>query len=181
MNIILDMDGVIVNFIEGACRVSGKDYKELYRNWPPNEYRLEAVFNMNIADLWANIDKEDSHFWSTLNQYEWSRSLYEKLKEYGSLFFLTSPSNHPPSLAGKLEWLHHFTGDNKCRNYLMGSPKFLCGKPENVLIDDSDANIESFKQAGGNAILFPQPWNKLNSYKNDKVEYVLSQMKALRM
>jgi hypothetical protein len=62
----------------------------------------------------------------------------------------------------------------------MGSPKFLCAKPDNILIDDSDKNCNSFIKAGGKAILVPQPWNNQYSFKGPKVPYVMAQFDNLK-
>jgi hypothetical protein len=59
---------------------------------------------------------------------------------------------------GKVHWLQQFF-DPRFRRYMLGSHKHLMAKPGVVLIDDSDAKCEKFIEAGGGAILFPQPWN----------------------
>ena len=47
------------------------------------------------------------------------------------------------------------------RDYLFApshQKQLLAGK-NRILIDDSQRNVEQWKQAGGRAVLVPQPWN----------------------
>jgi hypothetical protein len=39
------------------------------------------------------------------------------------------------------------------------APKRLLAKPDHVLIDDKDSNVEEFIKDGGRAYMPPQPWN----------------------
>ena len=45
------------------------------------------------------------------------------------------------------------------RDYFVGAPKQFCARPGAVLIDDFDDNCVAFREHGGRAIVFPQPWN----------------------
>ena len=40
--------------------------------------------------------------------------------------------------------------------------KHFCARPDALLIDDSDHNVEAFLAHGGQAILVPRPWNPLH-------------------
>ena len=180
MNILLDMDGVLANFVRGCCRACGRDDSKIIETWPPEEWNLDVVLKMPIEELWKYVNEGGSNFWATLDEYEWAKELYVECKKRADVYFLTAPSTHPLSLAGQLEWIYKFTGDSSHKNYLMGSPKFLCAKPDNVLIDDSDKNCNNFIKAGGKAILVPQPWNKQYSFKGPKVQYVMDQFDNLK-
>lgn len=180
MNVLLDMDGVLCNFVKGCCRLFGLDEQKTLSKWAPNEYRVDSVFGITEEQLWEKINDEKDRFWATLDEYEWSRKLYEECQKFGNVYFLTAPSTLSASLAGKAEWMQKFTGNSKFRDYLVGSPKFLCAKEDNVLIDDSDKNCDSFRDAGGRTVLFPQPWNTLHGYKGSKIEHVISEMNKLK-
>ena len=45
------------------------------------------------------------------------------------------------------------------RDLALISDKDLLAKPTRVLVDDSPENVASFLAAGGEACMFPQPWN----------------------
>jgi 5'(3')-deoxyribonucleotidase len=52
------------------------------------------------------------------------------------------------------------------------SHKELLADDDSCLIDDDEKNIKAFREAGGNALLFPQPWNGHETPLNP-VRYVL--------
>ena len=41
-----------------------------------------------------------------------------------------------------------------------------------LLIDDNDTNVDRFRERGGRAILFPQPWNRNHSLAEDRMSYL---------
>lgn len=179
MNILLDMDGVLCNFVGGCCKVLNKNEQKVLQDWPINQYDVEPVFGVTTEQLWTAINSGGKDFWANLEEYSWAKELYKECQNYGNVYFLTSPSIDPQSLAGKLEWIQKFTGNPSPRNYLMGSPKFLCAKLDNVLIDDSDENCDKFKSANGTAILFPQIWNRFHLYKNASMEHTLRKLEMV--
>jgi hypothetical protein len=61
------------------------------------------------------------------------------------------------------------------RDFLIGPSKHLLAKPDVALIDDRHGNVRSFREHGGRAVLFPQPWNA-NHHVEDRLPYVMSQM-----
>tara|TARA_B100000700_G_C14367978_1_gene544625 strand:+ start:90 stop:317 length:228 start_codon:yes stop_codon:yes gene_type:complete len=54
---------------------------------------------------------------------------------------------------------------------MLGSHKHLLAKPDVVLIDDSDEKCRKFIEAGGHAILLPQPWNANHGLVDPEKEY----------
>jgi hypothetical protein len=81
---------------------------------------------------------------------------------------LTSPSKDPAAAAGKTRWLQSVFGRD-FRSYLIGPDKQSCARPGAVLIDDRDENCDSFRQAGGRAIVFPQRWNSGHAHRTEWV------------
>ena len=93
----------------------------------------------------------------------------ESLVGQENVCLLTSPTIDPDCLAGKLEWIHEFTPKWLHRQYLVGPCKQFCAHPEALLIDDSDKNVNKFRDWGGQAVLVPRPWNTnhtLNTMEN---------------
>jgi len=76
---------------------------------------------------------------------------------------LSSPSDLPACVEGKVEWLHRFTRNPRYKDFMLGRRKYLCAAPGRILVDDSQHNIDAFRKAGGEGIVFPQPWNSLRS------------------
>lgn len=152
--ILLDMDGVISNFVDEVIATFGWDMKhDDYTSWAYHQ-------QMGLSDerFWARIDSE---FWGRIRPYPWARRLVSEMRDMGEVIFATSPSLDPESLSAKVRWLRkHELMYQKWNEFMIGPHKHLMAKPGVILIDDSDANVAKFRAAGGTAILFPQPWNE---------------------
>lgn len=175
--IYLDLDGVCTNFIESAIRVNSLDYKTTVDIWK-RDYRgvfsAFKVFGISNSTFWKNIEKSGEEFWSLMEPYSWFTNLYKELSKQGKVYFLTSPSQSPNSLSGKLKWLQtQFNGGFK--DYVITPNKELLANGNTILIDDYPKNIEKFNKAGGKGVLFPQFWNSMEDIV-DKVEYILKQL-----
>jgi len=170
--ILLDMDGVIANFVKGAAEVFNTTYEELLDELKPEEWTIEFALermgkikaeNITLA-FWERIEQEGEKFWSELPMFPEAKELYEFLFTLtDNVFFCTSPSYKSTCVAGKLKWLQKHFGGNTCRNYVFtpAENKMLLANKYTILIDDSDKNIKAFKQAGGVGILYPRKWNSL--------------------
>ena len=153
----MDMDGVLVDFTRPA--LAKFDRLSAYDDWPPGEYDIEGVAGVPQDEFWKVLDSAGPEFWAGLPALPWALKLcYLVRNKVGAFHIATSPSRAPASSMGKVHWLQKFF-DPKFRRYMLGSHKYLMAKPGVVLIDDSDEKCEKFVEAGGNAILFPQPWN----------------------
>jgi 5'(3')-deoxyribonucleotidase len=180
-NILLDMDGVMVDFVGAAIKVCGFSVEDCFRDWPPGEYDVIKALHVEKKDFWEKIESKGEELWANLSSYPWARSLYDGCSKLGNVFFLTKPTIDPKSASGKVIWMQKFLGGQfEARKYLMGPSKHLCGKPGNILIDDYEYNIDTFREAGGQAILFPQHWNKRHHQADDvRCELVLRELESL--
>jgi 5'(3')-deoxyribonucleotidase len=160
MNILLDMDGVICDWIGAACRAFKADPEDVIKVQPSGTFGIEIALGITRDELWKHLDSIGEKFWAEdIKPYPWASQLYAACLKLGPVYILTSPSTHVVSCAGKIKWLRNFTGNDKFRDYVLTTHKHLLAKPENILIDDDDEKVSSFREAGGNAILFPQQWN----------------------
>lgn len=95
-----------------------------------------------------------------------------------NVFILSASTGNPDFNAAKEkwinenlpEWLHNQTIFTKCKS--------CCAAADALLIDDSPANTVSFRQAGGQAVLFPRPWNKFY-FVVDPAQYVFKVLENL--
>jgi hypothetical protein len=60
---------------------------------------------------------------------------------------------------GKLRWIERHMEERWLRRYIFTPVKEAFARPGVVLIDDCDANVTAFRDAGGRAVLVPRPWN----------------------
>ncbi len=150
--ILLDMDGVCCDFMSAANAA-------LYLDMVWSRYDAYHDYGVSDGEFWRLIDDGGSTFWSEMAEYPWFWDLYCRCCECAAnVVFCTTPSLDPRSLQGKLEWLQTRLGATFDR-YVFTKYKHLLAQPGVVLIDDNEGNVETFRKAGGGAILFPQPWN----------------------
>ena len=175
------MDGVLVDFVSAAMDVHGETY--VPSEWPAGVWDVVKVLNardhisLTTRQFWKNID-ETYGFWRKLRPLSTANELLNVVAATNLPWSIsTSPSRHPNSSSGKVEWLQQFFGDG-FRDYMLGPNKHLLANPETVLIDDGTHNVNAFREAGGHAILFPQPWNENHAITN-KVEHVRRELTAL--
>ena len=172
MKITLDLDGVLGNFVNAAAKLLNF-HPGLVKRWD----FYEDVGTTKDA-FWAAIHAQGAKFWDDIEPYPWCFALYRICRGVSPTIVLTSPSDHESSPQGKVLWLkkHLYLKPNQ---YLLGAAKEFCAHPETVLIDDSDANCEKFREHGENAILFPQPWNENRQYAADNMSYTLEKLAEL--
>ena len=156
MTIYLDMDGVVSDAHQAFLKAMGRE--DLIKDYPAGEFNVDKVAGVSLTTMWRKVAAAGRKLWSRMRKMPWADELYEKLKEIGDVVFLTSPSQDPECLAGKLEWLQRFTKRKDFQDYIITARKELLAGPGTVLIDDRLENCEKFRKAGGEAILFPAAW-----------------------
>lgn len=166
-HILLDMDGVLVDFNKGACVVHNKlDAHKNIDNW----YYYKD-WGMTENDFWGPIDKT-KNFWLNLEEYPWTDELISLVKESGINFTIsTRPSENHNSFSEKYKWIERKFG-RRFNNVMFGRQKYLMAKPNVLLIDDGDKNVNEFITHGGSAILFPQKWNVNAHLIDNRLEYL---------
>lgn len=172
--IVFDMDGVLVDFCKSAYEVHGRMQGED----EPKCFDFFEGWGMTADQFWEPINAMGPEFWSNVPKFPWCDELVELAKPYG--FVVATASSHNwASAAGKVQAMQSLFGDN-FRDYAITPRKWLLGKPGMVLIDDLASNCDKFEEAGGESILFPQPWNYQRSYASDRVGYVKEHLRMIR-
>lgn len=150
MNILLDCDGVLADFVSGALKAHDRPEAhddwviwDYFRSWCPSE---EA--------FWKPL--RGAAFWFGLQAYPWAGEL---LKLFPQSAIVTAPNLDPTCIQGKLDWLRAHFGIHQDRIVLTAA-KHLLAHPASLLVDDKPDNVDAFRKAGGHAVLFPQPWNQ---------------------
>ena len=174
-HILLDMDGVLSDFVTAALQLHGRI--ETLQNWPAGEWSMPKVLGLSRESFWSRIDEQGSEFWRQLAPYAWLDELTALVGAQAPFTILTSPSRDPHCPTGKIQWLREHISP-RFNAYLIGAQKHLCAQANHVLIDDSDHNVTTFREQGGQAILFPQIWNS-NHGQSDPLNYVRSELSRL--
>ncbi|MCA9214571.1 MAG: hypothetical protein KDB27_15975 [Planctomycetales bacterium] len=175
-HIFLDMDGVLSDFFSAALRIHGR--LELLDEWPRGQRDIPGVLGLSRRAYWNKIDEQGSVFWASLQPYPWLDELIQAAREVAPFTILTAPSLAPGCSEGKIRWMYEYFPKVEGRsfaNYMIGSQKHLLAQPGHLLIDDSESNTDAFNSSGGQAILFPQVWNR-NHAVCSPVEYVKSKL-----
>ncbi len=165
MRLYLDMDGVLVDFVNGAAGLIG------FNPALVDHYDFYAAVGETKDSFWAKIRAAGAPYWSGLKAYDWHQQVYQECQKYGTVTLLSVPDKPPESDYGKKQWIYSVFGEN-FDSFFLGVPKHQLAARDAVLIDDSDANVEAFVAAGGRAILFPQPWNKNRELCAARFEYL---------
>lgn len=152
----LDMDGVLADFVGGACALMGVESPyarvpgraglcELLRMHKPTFYGLLQ------EGFWAHI-KPTSECFDIVAAVE---------AAFGAerVCILTKPIDTRGCMEGKRAWLRKHLPEYAGR-FLMGKPKYFVAHPDAVLVDDDENNCDEFEAAGGHAILVPRLWNR---------------------
>ncbi len=167
--ILLDMDGVIVNFVEGANKVHYKT-PIIWNRW---EAYKDA--GLTTSDFWEKITNKGERFWYELEPYPWANELINILtRQFGlNIIFCSTPAKDGYSAAGKMHWLEKYY-PTYAGDFILTPRKDILSNSGCIMLDDSDDNINAYS---GDRILFPQPWNK-NKGKH-KIAHVSSKLTTI--
>lgn len=160
--ILLDLDGVLVDFIGGAKRLHGKSVPN-HPHCPATQseqspWEIEPIFGMTAPQLWDPMGRQ---FWASLQPMPHMKTYVQLLEaKFGekNICLLTSPIRTDGCIDGKMDWIKKHLPQYR-RQFLVGPAKQFCASDRHALIDDHTKNIEAFKDAGGHTFLVPAPWN----------------------
>lgn len=170
--IALDMDGVLADFIEGACLFHNKPnpYDEVDRRETWGEWDVNKLWGMSATEFWKCSTYE---FWKGLKPYDTMLDLVANcISLVGPLHvvIITSPpdTNKEEAISGKRDWILEHLGSRLLGSRLAAKVHFTKHKYEHaeegmLLIDDSDKNVRDWREKPGcPAILVPRPWNSFH-------------------
>ena len=171
--IFLDLDDVLNRFTMYAlehvgCMVDAYDESTYDPEWgwdivkAANKLLPMDSDSFSPEEFWACIGRE---VWAKTPVSEECRFLIDECQMIvgkENVCILSCPTEDPECAAGKMEWIQEYMPQWMQRQYLFGPPKWMCARPDTLLIDDSDVNVHLFRMAGGQALLVPRPWNTLH-------------------
>ena len=173
--ILLDLDGVLVNFVTPAMRAVGLDRNLVERG----HWDVFRKAGCSLDEVWGKIDNYE--FWSGLKPYPKAQTFLAILQEHClNVVLCTSSSFSIECPKAKAEWVNKYLGKLPTIICYNGVSKAVQAKPGNILIDDCDRNVDAFEAAGGETILVPRPWNRLHWLGTDwdtvNYNYVLEKL-----
>ncbi len=176
VTVLLDMDGVLCDFVKRTVMLCGLNLTRVINHWNLGQY--ETAPNLGLSDevMWSTIMRDPS-FWLSLEETPWLRGLLEIFEEC-ELRVCSKPSNHDVrSASNKITWLQqHQLGHI---SYHLTHLKEELAAPHRILIDDCDDHCQKFREAGGHAIVLPQPWNSSFPFVFDRLGQVEVEFQAI--
>lgn len=176
-HIFLDMDGVLADLIGAACGIFGRyDLQTGNTAWPPGEYSIARVLGITADRLWAAVNRQGVDWWAHLEPLPHYLDLLGLVISTGRTWsILTSGHVSDYAATGKSQWITRHLPAYRDR-LIITKEKHLLAGPDRVLIDDSDENCRRFIEAGGRAIVYPQPWNSAHLYAGRPLPTVKRQL-----
>lgn len=180
--IILDMDGILTDFVGAACKAWGTTVEQITPHWEIGKVwdlsePISGAIGSFVEDFWRPIDK-DRTFWSDMDETKWHDDILQVVRKMADEWHIvTAPSACVTSYGGKLAWLKTNYGSGFDR-FAITPHKEIFAQPGVVLIDDNEKNCAKFIEAGGSAVLFPAYYNRLYEYRFDPVQYVYNELKT---
>ena len=176
--VYLDMDGVICNFLGGLHKSLNVPYS--YENYSYEKGKWNMLTDIKGFDDIPATFKEcndccTTSFWQHL---QYMPDGYDILRAIGKwfnvkdIYLLTTPMPNPESSTGKVLWIRDNLPEFIKRTIITQAPKHLLARPDTLLIDDKDENVDGFREAGGKALLVPRPWNRAHLQADRTVEVV---------
>lgn len=194
--IYLDMDEILTDFVGGVCRLHYSTKEDLYSYWEPGQWDMvEPLLKLRYATNRSNYFKEllegpkykkDEWFWNTIDAQDdfWHEleflpdaiKIIDIVSKIDPDFcIVTSPSLSDECYSGKVYTIRKLLG-SRFNNFFINSEKYRLAKPNTVLIDDKEENVEKFISNGGNGILYPARHNSSHKLINDKLLIIENQL-----
>ena len=165
--ILIDVDGVIANFVEHAItRIAGAHkIEETYTNWPKGEWSVAVALEADNDEFWKVVDTPE--FWGTIPPFEGAHAFLRDVvgaTRGCTHMFATSSGGSTAFLAARTKWVRKFCKEARLAQIPVAifqhvDYKSIAAQPSTIIIEDSDRSIEAFLAEGGHAIRVPRLWN----------------------
>jgi len=175
--VLLDMDGVLVDFTKGACSFHG--VRNPYTKNSPNKSRYEIweYFLLTFEEFFQGMDEE---FWAGLPKTDEADDIVDMLDDHVGLHNVCALShavNSPGIHEGKVRWMNKHYPDipvlisSASANHDAPPKHFLAAK-NRLLIDDHQDNVLRFVEHGGCGVTVPRPWNDYHHKEDEGIEHI---------
>jgi len=186
MRIDLDVDGVLADFPRAACKLHGRPYlyEEPLRADAVGVWDMEKCWGISEDEFWEPINEAGEEFWRTLDFTPDAHEIIEIVERIvgrENVIPVTSCIHHPSAAAGRVAWIHERLPQYR-GEFFLGAAKHKIAAPDVVLVDDADKNIKRFRDAGGQVVLYPRPWNSAHVQRNNALNVLedrLTRMKSI--
>ena len=172
---MLDMDGVIADYVGATCRAHGliTPYGDVNCF---GIFEMEKCWGMTEEKFWEPLATFD--FWAKMPKTPEADEIVDLLIQKFSvenICILTNPSSYDGCIGAKKAWiLENYPQFEK--QMLFGASKHFLAGPGRFLVDDRTKNIQAFDGFGGIGITVPRPWNHRYAQRHNVVREIQSQL-----
>lgn len=176
--ILLDMDGVLVDFHTGFAKEHGVDAdKAIPGHWD----FVDAFPQLRVLsndDLYKPLEFD---FWSNLGWMHDGKQILQMVEDlFGreNIVLCTAPTANKGCMPGKIEWIHknldrHY---HKPSSLMIAGAKHIAAHSGNLLIDDHDKNYQKFLAHGGKSVLLPRLWNSMHPDRHNALSILQNKL-----
>ncbi len=176
--VFIDVDEVLADFVDGACKVHNIRASDITPKWSPDVWDMATVMGISNREFWRPISRLGERFWTELEALPWWGEVIDIVSGYTKdWYLLTSPSIDTSCYTGKVKWIKQHFGHNFDRFFITRHKHLLSGAGR-LLIDDNPKNIAEFSDGGGKGLLFPHVGNKEKSIHGMGREQILKYLRA---
>lgn len=162
---LLDMDGVLCDFVTRRLQLAGITDPNWYDQFPGN-HDLQRCMGMSTIEFYGELDR---NFWANLNWMPDGKEILKHVEErFGkeNVCLCTSPTRDDECIPGKKAWIRKHLGSHYLRNVMFTNVKFFASGPNRLLVDDSEAHVDEYK---GPSYLLPRIWNRRHAERHSTV------------
>jgi 5'(3')-deoxyribonucleotidase len=178
--VFLDMDGVLVDWLNGIREFAGKpeSFYDCFRTAPETlgHEAMDKLFG-GREKLGQIQNERPVEWWLNLKFFPWAEYLISEVKKNFPVAFLTSPGHCANAAAAKVLWQQKHYPEIPI---IICKHKYLVADEGKVLIDDDAWQTSRFDQAKGFAIQFPNQFrmeqHKLDVIKSSVIDEIIDRI-----
>jgi hypothetical protein len=160
IKVFVDMDGCLTDFTRAFQEASKgwviKDKQGNVIDTADGSLSFEEFKNnYSNSQAWKIVMRGGLGFWENMEWMSDGKELWNYVNStFGSAEILSAPSSDPNSAKGKLIWCKRELNPQPVKvNLVPAKDKHIFAKPNHILIDDKDLNIQQWKEKGGIGVL----------------------------
>ncbi len=159
---LIDMDGVLCDFVGGVARLFDVDADALREaDAASPKGGVEQGLGVSATQFWKRLDGAGPGFWADLEPFADALEVWRELvaMEHVHAYVCSTPSKCVTSPAGKLAWMQKHLGGRDFQDYFLTKHKHHlahASRPSCLLVDDSPPTCSAFAFAGGETVLMPR-------------------------
>ena len=171
--IYCDIHGVLADFVGNwlhhFTRLDPEAAGKEPPAWPEGVYSIEKAFGLKTEEVWGFASPE---FWcDSMKPTSEKHQIIDLFEATGLEVRLVSSAGSPLEIRhfekeGTTRWIQQHTPYDELR-YVANKAEFA--RPNRILVDDADHQVDAWRDAGGYAIQIPRPWNRLHHLAGDSI------------